>query len=124
MFIIDGTAGADAVAKLHALGLVNGIDDDTFAPNRRLTRAQTAAILVRIAEHLEESSLPAGGGFSDIGRSVHRDVIRKAAAAGFTLGHRDGPFRPGAKVTRGQGATFVVGMLDRLVNRREVDLPL
>jgi hypothetical protein len=98
----------------------------TFAPNRRLARAQTAAILVRVAEHLEGSELPAGerGRFSDIGRSVHRDAIRKAAAAGFAHGRRAGTFRSGAKETRGQGATFVIRMLDRLVNRRVLDLPL
>ncbi|HSK95912.1 MAG TPA: S-layer homology domain-containing protein, partial [Euzebyales bacterium] len=99
---------------------------ETFAPNRSLTRAQTAAILVRLAEHLEGSALPSGqrGRFSDISRSVHRDVILKAAAVGFTVGRGDGTFRPGAEVTRGQGATFVVRMLDRLVRNRHVDLPL
>jgi hypothetical protein len=123
---LQGSVHAQAIRQLAELGLVNGINEDTFAPNRRLTRAQVAAILVRIAEQLGDTSLSGGqrGRFSDISGSVHRDEILKAADAGFTNGFGDGTFRPGATVTRGQGATFVVRMLDGMVRDRTLNLPL
>jgi hypothetical protein len=123
---IRGSVHAHAIRQLADLGLLHGVDRNRFAPNARLTRAQVAAILVRIAEHLEGTSLPAGDQdrFIDLGDSVHREVILKAAASGFTRGHGDGTFRPGADVTRGQGATFIVRMLDRMVRNRELNLPL
>jgi hypothetical protein len=123
---LQGSVHARAIRQLAELRLVNGVDEDTFAPNRRLTRGQIAAILVRIAEQLGDDSLPSGqqGQFSDVSGSVHREEILKAAAAGFAEGFDDGTFRPGAGVTRGQGATFIVRMLDRLVRTRGLNLPL
>ncbi len=44
----------EAVEKAWAMGLVNGFEDGSFAPQESVTRAQAAVVMVRLLEYIEE----------------------------------------------------------------------
>lgn len=44
----------EAVEKAWAMGLVNGFEDGSFAPQDSVTRAQAAVVMVRLLEYIEE----------------------------------------------------------------------
>lgn len=51
----DVAAGKGYVAVAYAIGMTKGTSDTTFSPNATATRAQAAAMLVRIYEKLQKS---------------------------------------------------------------------
>ena len=52
----DVTSGKGYVAIAYAIGMTNGTSATTFSPNATATRAQAAAMLVRIYEKMETAS--------------------------------------------------------------------
>lgn len=48
---------AEAVSKLNACGIINGMGDLSFAPKSGATRAQAAAIVYRMIEYMKGASL-------------------------------------------------------------------
>lgn len=98
--------GIGAVARA---GITTGYPDGTFRPDEVVTRGQLASFLDRAL------GLPAAGrhGFADVQGSTHEAAIARVAGAGITQGYRDGTFRPGQAVPRGQMATFLVRSTDR-----------
>ncbi|MEM9990278.1 MAG: S-layer homology domain-containing protein, partial [Bacteroidota bacterium] len=83
-------------------GYMSGYPDGTFRPDRTLTRAEFAAMMVAV---LQPTSFPhSSRNFNDIGGHWARNVILKAARAGYLAGFRnsDGSysFKPNDKVTR------------------------
>lgn len=52
----DVTTGRGYVAVAYAIGMTNGTSATTFSPNATATRAQAAAMLVRIYEKMETAS--------------------------------------------------------------------
>lgn len=105
---VHGTTHAEAIRRVAAAGITTGFPDGTFRPGAAVTRAQMATFLVRALD-LRSGSAP---GFRDVVGSVHEDAVRAVAAAGITTGYRDGTFRPGADVTRGQMASFLSRALE------------
>lgn len=107
---VDIGSGPSRINALADAGIVNGCDDRRFCPQARVTRAQTASMLVRALPGLE----PTGGArFADLpGGYVHTGAINALAAAGVTRGCDSGRFCPTARVTREQLASFVVRALD------------
>ena len=105
-----------AIEKLAAAEVVEGLADGTYGPDRTVTRAQTASLLVRAFEYRTGTSLPsAEDAFPDDAGSVHEASIDKATAAGFASGRSTGHFAPAAPVRRDQMASFMSRVLDRLV---------
>ncbi|MTV24699.1 hypothetical protein FTX61_04590 [Nitriliruptoraceae bacterium ZYF776] len=106
--VADDHPHAEPISSMA--GIAEGFDDGTFRPNAPVTRAQMATLLARAAD------LPAGGTrFPDVPVGhVHADGVAAVGDAGIR-GFDDGTFRPGAAVTRGQMATFLVvtGLADR-----------
>ena len=97
---------AGAIAAVDADGILTGYEDDTFGPDRPLTRAQLASVLVRAFEVPDASR---SAGFSDVpDGGVHSDAIDATAEAGLTRGCEDGSRYCGARdVTREQIASFL-----------------
>lgn len=44
----------EAVEKAWSMGLINGFEDGSFAPQDSVTRAQAAVVMVRLLEYIEE----------------------------------------------------------------------
>lgn len=53
----DGNVAADAIARLSALGVVQGVSEDRYDPGRAVTRAQMASFLMRAADVLVDDGV-------------------------------------------------------------------
>lgn len=101
--------GADAIAKVAKMGLMNGYTDGTFKPNQPLTRAEMASLTAM----LSPNSTTSGRGFSDITGHWAQAAIKKAQDIGIMNGYSDGTFRPNSKLTRAEAVTAINRVLGR-----------
>ncbi|MFJ2042063.1 X2-like carbohydrate binding domain-containing protein [Paenibacillus taichungensis] len=101
--------GADAIAKVSKMGLMNGYKDGTFKPNQPLTRAEIATLVALLGPDSEHS----GDGFSDISSHWAKEAILKAQSAGILKGYKDGTFRPNALLTRAEAVVAINRALGR-----------
>jgi len=88
---------AEAVNVLSDLGLVKGYEDGTFGADKTLTRAEAAALVVRLMG-LEEAAVSAAGsdtGFTDVAADHWASgYIYIAAQKEVVAGMGDGTFEP------------------------------
>ncbi|MCI3921008.1 right-handed parallel beta-helix repeat-containing protein [Paenibacillus sp. TRM 82003] len=104
----DDIAGHPAQASIEALAskrMVSGVSSAAFEPDREMTRAELAALLLRsLGLEGEGDKLgEGGGGFPDVPADAwYASAVRQASELGFALGHEDGAFRPNAPATHEQ----------------------
>jgi len=90
--------------KLASMLIFEGKETGVFDPGTALTRAETAALLIRalgIGEAVQSADL------SDIGGQWYEAAVASAASAGLVTGYEDGSFRPNETVTREQLAVII-----------------
>lgn len=107
-----------AVNTLGSLGIVAGIGDGQYAPERPITRAEFTVIAMRFAK------LPEGGTniFSDVVEHAwYYDYVIGSIQYGWITGYPDGTFRPENTITRAEVTTIVNRMLDRSADKSFVD---
>lgn len=112
----EGHTFDDPVHTLAQVGVVDGVDADSFAPDRPLRRDQTASVLVRAAEWATGQRLTAVAGphFGDTAGSVHRDAIEGAFEYGLVegtqrpCGDAGGRYSPAVAMQRQQAASVLV----------------
>ncbi len=101
----------DAISHLADKGIINGYSDGTFRPSGHITRAESAAIIVRAAELSENG-----------GKSIYSDVPENHWARGYIMaatdanilnGFGNGIFSPSGKVTYNQILKMIVCMVER-----------
>lgn len=113
----DGFWCEDAVNTLAALGIVKGMNDREFAPNKPITRAQFVAICARFAQAISK-----GETFKDVPESYWAyDYITTASGYGWINGIGNGLFAPDRPITRAQAAAIVNRMLSRIADRAVID---
>ncbi|MCL6576689.1 choice-of-anchor P family protein [Kyrpidia sp.] len=106
------------IAAVTAKHLFPTFNDQTFRPDQPATRAEVAAVMVRMqqTDPVEFAKLPAGAKatFTDVpaGYWAYND-IETAVRLGFLSGYPDGHFGPDDPVTRAQ----VVSLLGRALGR-------
>ena len=105
------------VDSLTEMEILSGMGDNTFAPNRNITRAEFAAILSKLFP-MEITDLT----FSDV-PSTHwaRAAIQNAAAKGWVSGYPDGTFRPNSPITRAEAFAMINKMLGRSADSSLLD---
>jgi hypothetical protein len=91
-----------AVYYLSARNIINGVDDNSFAPARFVSRAEFTALLMRTLEGLyvdweTTNSAPLNDVSAD---AWYYDAVNRAYAAGIVSGTGNGKFVPDAAVTR------------------------
>lgn len=113
---------AKNIANVKKKGIIQGYSDGTFAPARKMSRAELTAILVRVSktedkriiestEEEQEASLPS---FRDVEmRSWYCKYVNEAVRYGLIRGYEDNTFRPGNTVLREEA----VAMINRLLER-------
>jgi len=90
--------------------IVKGITDNTFAPNKNITRAEFAALLVR-ALGINEVK-PAQGQFADVEPNAwYYSSVETAAAAGLVKGLVENKYAPTNLITREQMAAMILRAL-------------
>ena len=109
---------AKAVNTLGGLGIVSGVGDKCFDPNRAITRAEFTAIAARFAKANETGSVR----FSDVPVNAwYYNAVLTAVNYGWITGVGDNRFAPGERITRAEAATIVNRMLARSADKAYVD---
>jgi LmbE family N-acetylglucosaminyl deacetylase len=107
---IAGSTFVNDIIWLADNGITAGCNppaNDQFCPNKKVTRGQMAAFLVRFLGLTDDGG---GNTFNDDNGSVFENDIAKLAAAGITAGCNppvNDQFCPNKNVTRGQMAAFL-----------------
>lgn len=105
---------SDAVNTLASLGMITGVGNNLYEPNRSITRAEFTAIAMRFAD------LATGGEnvFSDVAEDTwYYDYVVGSIQYGWITGYPDGTFRPENTITRAEVTTIVNRMLGRSADR-------
>ena len=96
--------GYEPIQKAAQLGLVNGVGEGRFAPERKLTRAEFVTMLWRLAGQ------PAAGtkaDFTDVPAEIwYRAGLDWAAEKGYVTGN-GGRFKPEDQITRQEAVTIL-----------------
>lgn len=103
---VDNHWAKDSIEKLSQINIVKGYEDNTFRPDKNMTRAEVATIINRLIGAQKESLkyIP------DLDRqSWYSSEIRKSVQTGVIMGDENGYVRPTSYVTREE----VVTMLSR-----------
>lgn len=100
----DGSAHRDAIHALTRARILGGYNDDTFRPQRRVSRGQMAAFLTRA---LDLRRTGYGIRPSDIEGHAHEEAIQILVDHHIAGGYPDGTFRPNAAVRRDEMATVL-----------------
>ncbi|HWG93141.1 MAG TPA: N-acetylmuramoyl-L-alanine amidase, partial [Mycobacteriales bacterium] len=106
-----------AINQMAALGVVAGRGGRRYDPLATVTRDQMATYLTRAYEAHVGAPLNDGdpAWFADDDGSVHEAAIGRAARAGITGGTTPGRYAPLSPTDRGQVASFLVRVLDLMV---------
>jgi len=101
----------DRIIFLSAINLFNGYSDGTFRPNKTITRAELASIIVKAAGYSTPEAV----------KSVFKDVkdtnwaafyIMKGVGLKYLSGYSDDTFRPSKPVTRAEGVSIISRFAD------------
>ncbi|MDF2935745.1 MAG: hypothetical protein K0Q90_1118 [Paenibacillaceae bacterium] len=100
------------VASAIREGLLQGYENGAYCPDLAITRAELAVLLAR-ALPLNAVAAPAAALPGDVADgSWYAQAVRQTLAAGLLTADDEGRFRPGATVTRQDGAAVLSRLLD------------
>ncbi|WP_179232753.1 S-layer homology domain-containing protein [Paenibacillus rigui] len=99
------------VQYLVSKKIINGVSETSFAPERDITRAEFAALVVRALGLTDAGA--ASASFTDVASDAwYASTVTAATYAGIINGYDDNTFRPDAKITREELAAIVIRALD------------
>ena len=104
----------DAVYWARINGVATGYEDNTFRPDKAVTREELAQMLYNYAQY-KEIILPALGDLSkfpdgDKVSSWAKTAMSWATGLGVINGYEDNTLRPGGNTTRAEAASMILGM--------------
>ena len=100
---IIGHWAKDDIENLYAKGIVTGVTEITFEPDRSVTRAEFATLITKALNLTSDVSQ----GFEDVRIGEwHYSFVNAAANAGLIVGY-DGYFRPDDYITREEMAVII-----------------
>lgn len=100
---------AKEIHEVTSAGLMTGYRNGTFEPNKMLTRAEMAAVVVRWMDLSGDSSSP----FMDTKGHWSEQNIALVQKAGYMKGMPDGSFGPNQYLSRAEAVTLINRVLNR-----------
>ena len=101
-------------------GIVNGVGEDEFAPDRAVSREEAAVMFVRYAEFaglklIEEEGIEDESSFADADKISPwaKDSVEKIKVAGIIKGKDNNVFDPQGTATRAEIAKIFVELINR-----------
>ena len=89
-----------AIKLLASKGIINGTSDTAFSPDATISRAEVAALIIRMLGRLDPN---ADGGFSDVARSAwYYGVAGSSRDYGLINGYEDNTFRATVAIPKDQ----------------------
>ncbi|WP_229263963.1 cadherin-like beta sandwich domain-containing protein [Cohnella cholangitidis] len=123
---MEGHWAEATVIDMGARMIVQGSGDGKFDPDRNISRAEFAALLVR---GLGLGASEYDGGFTDVaGKEWYSGVVQTAYEYGLISGFEDGSFHPNEMLTREQAMRIIsdamklTGLAARLTERPAEDV--
>ncbi|KKM10744.1 hypothetical protein SY88_11655 [Clostridiales bacterium PH28_bin88] len=108
---IKGHWGWKDIEIMAARHVAQGVDSTRFEPDREITRAEFAALLLRSLGYKAEKSAKAT--FADISADKwYFGEVETARRVGLVVGYEDNTFRPDQKITRQEMAAMVTRALE------------
>lgn len=108
---LQGHWASQDIEKMVKLGLVSGMSPGIFAPDRKITRAEFAALLVK-ALKIQPGTIVSSR-FTDITTDKwYFGVVNAAAQAGLVNGISSNSYGPDQAITREQMAVMIAKALD------------
>ncbi|WP_221469082.1 GLUG motif-containing protein [Cohnella nanjingensis] len=113
--VFADTAGhwaRQAVSTAYANGIVQGLGEDTFEPDKRITREQMAVMTMNALNAAHAQTDPA---FADQDRisAWARQAVADAIENGMIEGYPDNTMRPQAHATRAEAVTVIWRALEK-----------
>jgi len=106
-----------AIHTLASLGMVTGVGDNKYDPNRPITRAEFATIGAKFAKQSQSGFV-----FTDVPQTHWAyHYVSTAAAYGWIVGVGNNLFAPNQNIKRAEAATIVNHMLGRLADKDKID---
>ncbi len=111
---IAGHWSEASIKKANSMGIVGGYTNGTFKPDRTVTRAEFAAMLMNA---LKLQGDGAELTFTDKGKigTWAKKAVAQAVQAGIITGYEDGTFRPNAPISRSEMAAMIAKALEQPV---------
>lgn len=107
----DDTDYEQAVNVLSELDIVGGYEDKTFRPENSITRAEFAAMVVRLVD-TSVYTIPEDVVFNDVGKKHWAfEYVNAGYHIGYFLGDGNGNFNPDVKITYSEIVKTVVTIL-------------
>lgn len=107
---IEGHWAKEAVNHMGSRMIISGTGDNLFSPDRDITRAEFAAIVVRSLGLNPDNGT---GDFSDVRAGAwYSDAVNTASGHGLIGGFEDGTFRPNDKITREQAMVIIAKAME------------
>jgi len=109
---LTGHWAAKDIAKMLELGIVSGVSNTQFAPNRPITRAEFTALLAR-AVGIEAAGKTKSNRFVDVPvNKWYNQVVYAAVEAGLVGGYSANKFGPDDPINREQMAAMIVRAME------------
>ncbi len=97
------------IARLHRLGILNGVGNNKYDPNATLTRAQFAQMINNL---LQLSPDGTKADYSDIRSSAwYNNAIQAVTTVGVSNGYTDGTYKPNRKISREEMAHILLNTM-------------
>ena len=107
----DGTDYEQAVNVLSELDIIDGYEDKTFRPENGITRAEFAAMIVRLVD-TSVYTIPEDVVFSDVGKKHWAfEFVNAGYHIGYFSGNGDGTFAPDKQISFAEIVKTVVTIL-------------
>lgn len=97
----------EGISTVAAAGIIEGYEDGSFRPDRKITRAEFATIAARFTSLKYNGSVM----FTDLDGHWATEYVHDAAITGWINGYEDGSFRPDSEITRAEAIAIINRML-------------
>ena len=110
------------IIELNKMGIIKGVTETEFMPNKSITRAEFATLLTRVFNKEESHN----HGFSDVKQSDwFSGYVGAAKSLGLINGYPDNTFKPNANISREEAAMIIYNAAKEMgipTNMEEVEL--
>ena len=111
---VEGTKYEDAIDTLTEFNIVDGYTDNTFKPDKEVTRAEMAKLIIMMLNNEETATALAGNTkFSDVAStSWASGYVNATSQLEIIIGYKDGTYKPNNSISYAEAATMLLRTLN------------